>query len=92
MLEADLPRGAPEIGIPILVIEILSPSTGRRDREVKRRIYLAAGVREVWIVDPARRSIELYTADGRRLAERDEALTSLAVPGLTFRPNEVFAD
>ena len=38
--------------LPSLVVEVLSPSTRRRDREQKRRFYLELGVPEYWIVDP----------------------------------------
>jgi Uma2 family endonuclease len=37
---------------PILVVEVLSDSTRRRDRVQKRKFYLDAGVPEYWIVDP----------------------------------------
>jgi Uma2 family endonuclease len=43
--------------VPILVVEILSPSTRRRDREQKRRFYLEVGVPDYWIVDPEARTI-----------------------------------
>lgn len=39
-------------GAPALVIEILSPSTRRRDEGIKRRLYDEKGVREYWLVDP----------------------------------------
>jgi Uma2 family endonuclease len=37
---------------PILVVEVLSDSTRRRDHMQKRKFYLDAGVPEYWIVDP----------------------------------------
>jgi Uma2 family endonuclease len=40
------------IGPPDLVIEILSESTGRKDRELKRDLYQKAKVPEYWLVDP----------------------------------------
>ena len=40
------------IGAPDMVIEILSPSTARRDKKIKFAKYKEAGVREYWIVDP----------------------------------------
>jgi Uma2 family endonuclease len=43
--------------IPILIVEILSGSTWRRDRQQKRDFYLESGVAEYWIVDPERRTI-----------------------------------
>jgi len=47
-------------GAPDLVIEILSPSTTRRDREAKFRLYERFGVREYWLVDPEAQLIEVY--------------------------------
>jgi len=43
--------------VPVLIVEILSPSTRRRDHMQKRKLYLDAGVAEYWIVDPERREI-----------------------------------
>lgn len=40
-------------GAPDFVAEILSPSSRKRDGEIKMRKYTAAGVREYWIVDIA---------------------------------------
>jgi len=51
-----------EMPPPVLVVEVLSPSTRKRDRHRKRPAYLAHGVREVWIVDAASRIIERWTA------------------------------
>jgi Uma2 family endonuclease len=39
-------------GAPALVVEILSPSTRRRDEGIKRQLFERTGVREYWIVDP----------------------------------------
>lgn len=44
---------------PILVVEVLSGSTRRRDHLQKREFYLDAGVAEYWIVDPDRREIRI---------------------------------
>jgi Uma2 family endonuclease len=48
-------------GTPDLVVEIISPSSRRRDRMVKAELYARAGVPEYWIVDPAERSIEVLS-------------------------------
>ena len=47
-------------GAPDLVIEILSPSTRRKDMIIKLNKYLSAGVREYWIVDPDTEAITVY--------------------------------
>lgn len=39
-------------GTPAMVVEIVSPSTSRRDRQLKRSLYDRTGVREYWLVDP----------------------------------------
>jgi Uma2 family endonuclease len=57
-----------EIGVPLVAVEVLSPSTATRDRGKKRRIYLGSGVEEYWIVDPGARLIERW----RRGDERPE--------------------
>ncbi len=41
------------VGAPLLAIEILSPSTRRRDLTAKRAIYERGGVAAYWIIDPA---------------------------------------
>ena len=45
-------------GAPDFVVEILSPSTQRRDRLEKYNLYRLAGVREYWIVDPERKLVQ----------------------------------
>lgn len=57
--------------VPILVVEILSPSTRRRDREQKRAFYLDAGVAEYWMVDPETRSITVVGTGGRDIVETE---------------------
>lgn len=81
---------AHDVGIPLLAIEVLSPSTAHRDRVVKRRHLLAAGVAEVWLVDPDARTVEVYDAAGRRVASGGRALASNAVLGFTLSPATLF--
>jgi Uma2 family endonuclease len=43
--------------VPILVVEIFSPSTRRRDQVQKRSLYMDAGVAEYWMVEEERQTI-----------------------------------
>lgn len=55
----------------LLAVEVLSPSTARADRTIKRRRYQRAGVPEYWIVDLDARLIERWPVGD----ERPEVLT-----------------
>ena len=44
----------------LLAVEVLSPSTARVDRTLKRQLYMARGVAEYWIVDLDARAVEVY--------------------------------
>lgn len=46
-------------GVPDLVLEVLSPSTRRYDRQTKLDVYAAAGVQEYWLADPMKRTFEV---------------------------------
>ncbi len=61
-----------------LAIEVLSPSTARYDRGLKRRFYLRAPTDEYWIIDCEARVVERW----RRGDERPEILTD----ELVWRP------
>ena len=82
-------------GAPDLVIEVLSPSTEKRDPEMKAKLYARSGVRELWIVDPVSKTVELYAGTGA--AFRREALFTIGdtarsplLPGLEIPLARVF--
>ena len=55
------------MGTPDLVVEIISPSSVKRDRFQKRSIYERFAVPEYWIADPQNQEIEVYTlSEGSR--------------------------
>lgn len=53
-------------GAPDLVVEVLSPSTAKNDRGLKKEAYGRCGVKEYWIVSPEDKTVEVYLpAEGR---------------------------
>ena len=82
-------------GAPLhLVIEILSPSTARSDRTIKRRRFQRARIPEYWVVDLDARVIERWRPDDDRpeiLAERITWLPEGTVEPLTIDLPPLFA-
>lgn len=56
----ERPRGHAQEGALFLVVEVLSPSTARYDRGIKRRRYQRGGVDEYWVVDLDARLVERW--------------------------------
>jgi Uma2 family endonuclease len=65
----------------VLAIEVLSPSTARNDRTVKRRFYQRVGVPEYWIADLDAQLVERW----RPSDERPEIVAGQ----LEWRPDDV---
>lgn len=59
-----------DVPVPLLVVEILSPSTARRDRGIKRMRYLEHGVAELWIVDAEQGTVERWWPGREPVVER----------------------
>ena len=83
-------------GPPDLVVEVLSPATKERDLTTKRRLYARHGIREYWIVDGERRTIEVneWTPDGYRpvgLFAWSDTLRSPVLPGFELPVRSAFA-
>jgi Uma2 family endonuclease len=51
------------VGAPDLAVEILSPTSVKRDRTMKLRTYAQFGVPEYWIVDPLHMTVEQYSLE-----------------------------
>lgn len=82
-------------GVPLLVAEVLSPSTRAHDRGVKMRRYAELGVPHYWTVDPDSERIECLRLDGgvyRLVAEASApgTLTHPDWPGLTIDLGELW--
>ena len=81
---------------PDLAVEILSPSTRRRDETLKRQLYDRVGVVEYWLIDPDADLVSVSRRDGEQLrhasvltALNDDELRPAVFPGLTLRLREL---
>ncbi|MCA8970769.1 MAG: Uma2 family endonuclease [Planctomycetes bacterium] len=82
------------LGSPDLVVEILSPSTEKHDRERKFALYEKSGVREYWIVDTAERVVLQHAlVDGRYqlIASAREAIRLHVLPDIEINLARVWA-
>src|SRR6516164_9379285 len=84
-------------GAPNLVVEILSTRTAALDKESKRKVYAREGVEELWLLDPALKSVAVY-----RLQEQpaqplavyglNDKFESAYFPGLKLRVKVIFRE
>lgn len=63
------------IGAPDLIIEIISPSTTRKDKIVKFNKYEKAGVKEYWIAEPDQKFISVFILQDNQRYGRPEIYT-----------------
>ena len=61
---AAVPDGVGIELAPDWVCEVISPSTGQVDREIKLPRYALAGVDSLWRLDPLARRLEVLTRSG----------------------------
>ena len=89
MSPVDVVLGEHDVYQPDLVVLRNAPSLTQRDREVKTNHLLAAGVQEVWLVDPDAGVVERHTTAEVRQARGGVSLGSEALPGLTVLPDDL---
>jgi Uma2 family endonuclease len=68
------PTSVSDVGLPLLFIEVLSPTTARYDRVVKRHRYQRQGI-EYWIVDHAARAVERWMPDAEHAMIHTETIS-----------------
>jgi Uma2 family endonuclease len=83
------------VGIPNLIVEILSPSSTTRDQKEKLNLYQRYGLPEYWIVDPDSQTVEVCLSVGNRLERVEslktgEQLHARQIPGLVLELSEIF--
>ena len=82
---------------PDIVIEILSPSSAKNDRNRKFNLYEKACVKEYWIVDGANKTIEIFALENGKFALKElllteDTITSSVLEGLEIKASDIFAD
>jgi Uma2 family endonuclease len=77
---------------PDLVVEVVSPSD--RSRNVTNKVieYLEASVRQVWVVEPSRNVVSVYTPDRKSvmLTVEDELDGGEVLPGFRLPVADIF--
>lgn len=80
-----------------LVIEVISPGSAIYDRNTKSDTYAALGVKELWLVDETKETIELRELRANEYDESEglvkgDYLKSKVIPGLSIDVTRVFED
>ena len=69
-------------GVPVIVIEVLSPSNTASEMLHREEFCLRHGAQEFWLVDPQRESIKVIRADGfSQVYDAGGTLESTAIVG-----------
>ncbi len=84
-------------GIPVLVVEILSPQTRSRDHVKKLNVYMQGGISEYWIADPKEKKVVQYHFIEKELIEMitygfADVLKSIHFKGLELMLADIFAE
>jgi len=79
---------------PDFVVEVLSDSTAKNDRETKFQDYAAHSVGEYWIVDPEKQIVEQYFLNNEQyellLKAKDGAIESVVLPEFKISIKAIF--
>jgi prevent-host-death family protein len=94
-MEENLNEKDRYMGVPVLVLEILSVSTKRVDLIKKMDLYRASGVGEYWVVDPDNTEITVYLFKDKDINSNNnyragEKARSNIFPGLCFTVGDIF--
>jgi Uma2 family endonuclease len=77
---------------PDLAVEVLSKGNTAAEIAGKVALYFAAGSRQVWVVNPGRRTVTVYSSptEARPLGEQDTLDGGDVLPGFSYRLSELF--
>ncbi|MFW6022391.1 MAG: type II toxin-antitoxin system prevent-host-death family antitoxin [Halanaerobiaceae bacterium] len=84
------------VGIPSLVVEVLSKTTQSKDIIKKLDLYMSGGVGEYWIVNPFSEEVNIYLFEDKEVEKlitfkKGEIARSLVFQGLVVDLTEVFS-
>jgi Uma2 family endonuclease len=78
-------------GPPDLAVEVRSPGDRRGKVERKATMWLDFGICSLWLVNPVKRTVEVFHADGqRRLFHEHDELVDDTVPGFRVAVSKIF--
>ncbi len=79
---------------PDFVVEVLSDSTAKNDRETKFQDYAAHGVTEYWIIDAERKTVEQYFLRNEQyellVKAKDGEIESVVLPNFKIPIQAIF--
>lgn len=64
------------VGVPTLIVEILSPSNQSHDLITKLNLYMSYGVKEYWIVNPMLNAVTIYALNDENMYEQHDVQKS----------------
>lgn len=83
-------------GAPDLIVEVLSPSTIKKDYTEKFNLYEENGVKEYWLANPEGKSLQIFYLENDKYEEfeiyedEEEIINSKLFPDLKIKMTEIF--
>lgn len=83
-------------GVPMLVVEVLSPSTASNDYIKKMGLYMKVGVKEYWIISPQNKTVQIFTLNMENqyseplIYSKDDAVKSNIFEDLEIKLSDIF--
>ena len=82
-------------GSPVLVVEVISPSSGLRDSRDKLKLYEEFGVEEFWLVNPVDNTVKIFVLESGKYVNLhtysvNDTLKSVVFSDLEINLQDVF--